>query len=55
MAHGTTGQRAQDSGIFRPNCSGKEIALSKGEVFPPCSHCHRAVTWTLVRATHPVR
>jgi hypothetical protein len=29
-----------------------EIALSHGEVFPPCRNCPRAVTWTLVRRTH---
>jgi len=27
----------------------REIALSKGETFPPCHGCKRAVTWTLVR------
>ena len=50
-----TGAKCQQSGIYRPNCGGKEIALSVGETFPPCSHCHRAVAWTLVRATQPVR
>ena len=48
----TTGTKCQTSGIYRSSCSGRtEIALSKSETFPPCSHCRTAVTWTLVRAT----
>ena len=46
-----TGDKCPRSGIYRPDCRGREIALSKGEVFPPCPHCYRAVTWTLIRAT----
>ena len=46
-----TGETCQTSGIYRNNCHTKEIALSKGERFPPCSHCRQAATWTLVRAT----
>lgn len=50
-----TGQRCTQSGEYAPNCAGMQIALSEGEMFPPCAHCNRAVTWTLVRATeyHP--
>jgi len=49
---GTTGQRNQRSGVYRPNCGcGYEIALSEGETFPPCRNVHGPVTWTLVRAT----
>ena len=48
---GHTGGRCPQSGIYRPNCSGKQIALSVGETFPPCTHCRRAVTWTLIQAT----
>jgi hypothetical protein len=47
-----TGDTCPTSGIWAPDCIGKQIALSVGKTFPPCSHCHRAVTWTLVRATH---
>lgn len=46
-----TGQTCQQSGIYSPDCGGKRIALSKGEIFPPCAHCSRAVNWTLVQAT----
>ena len=47
-----TGSSNQTSGIYRGDCScSKEIALSNGETFPPCSSCHKAVNWTLVRAT----
>ena len=48
----TTGHKCDTSGIYRNSCNARtEIALSKGETFPPCSHCKSAVTWTLVRAT----
>jgi hypothetical protein len=51
-----TGQSAAQSGIYRGGCNcGREIALSKNETFPPCSGCHEAVNWTLVRPTHPNR
>jgi len=46
-----TGGKCPTSGIWTPDCAGKQIALSKGETFPPCSHCNRAVTWTLVIET----
>lgn len=47
----STGHPCSTSGIYRPDCGGKEIALSKGEIFPPCAHCDKAVNWTLVQAT----
>jgi hypothetical protein len=46
-----TGQQAAASGIYANDCHRKEIALSKGETFPPCSGCKRAASWRLVRAT----
>jgi hypothetical protein len=46
-----TGDDCPQSGIWKPDCLGRQIALSKGETFPPCSHCHRAVNWTLVQPT----
>lgn len=46
-----TGQKCQQSGIYRPDCKEKQIALSSGETFPPCSTCRRAVNWTLVTPT----
>ena len=46
-----TGARYETSGIYKNDCHEKQIALSKNEVFPPCSHCRRAANWTLVRAT----
>jgi hypothetical protein len=39
-------------GIYRPDRRRREIALSVGEKFPPCSHCNLAVNWTLIRPTH---
>ena len=46
-----TGHACPQSGIYANDCHAKEIALSVGERFPPCSHCHRAANWRLVRAT----
>ena len=51
LSSGQTGQKCPASGIWSPNCQGKQIALSVGETFPPCNHCRRAVTWTLVQPT----
>lgn len=52
----STGEKCQESGIYRGDCSAsadhkKEIALSKGDTFPPCAQCARAVRWTLIRPT----
>ncbi len=48
----STGHEATQSGIYQGDDAHQEqIALSKGETFPPCSHCRRAVNWHLVRAT----
>jgi hypothetical protein len=46
-----TREICQQSGIYAPDCGEKQIALSKGEEFPPCDECRKAVTWTLVQAT----
>jgi len=48
MAH--TGEKCQQSGIYRPSCGCMQIALSKGDTFPPC-RTHGSVTWILVQAT----
>jgi hypothetical protein len=46
-----TGGTCQQSGIYANDCHSKQIALSKGETFPPCSGCHRAADWHLIRPT----
>ena len=50
-----TGHTVPESGIYRNDCAQpnhkREIAISRGERFPPCSGCHRPVIWTLVRRT----
>ncbi|HEY4894945.1 MAG TPA: hypothetical protein VII01_02545 [Solirubrobacteraceae bacterium] len=47
----STGQTAAVSGIYANDCHDKQIALSKGETFPPCSGCKRAANWRLIKAT----
>jgi len=47
----STGHKCTESGIYANDCHAKEISLSIGETFPPCSGCHRAANWRLVRAT----
>jgi hypothetical protein len=47
-----TGQKGGVSGIYRSDCKDRdEMTHIENTVFPPCSECHRAVSWTLVRAT----
>ena len=49
---GTTGHTCTVSGIYQGSCRcGKQIALSRGEVFPPCHNVHGPITWTLIRQT----
>jgi hypothetical protein len=49
---GRTGEVCTVAGIYRASCSNRpERTMPKGHVFPPCPHCHSAVTWTLVRRT----
>ena len=47
-----TGEKKPQSGIYGSRCCGYEIALSKGETFPPCRRCSAATNWTLKRPTH---
>ena len=44
-----TGEECPTSGIWQPAGGGKEIALSKGEVFPPSDG--QGVSYELVRET----
>jgi hypothetical protein len=47
---GHTGQTCQTSGDYRADCTDRtSIPLARGNTFPPCGKCHRAVTWTLYR------
>lgn len=46
-----TGQTAMQSGVYAAACCRYEIALSRGETFPPCRNHRASVEWTLVRAT----
>jgi YjzC-like protein len=46
-----TSEKCQQSGIYVSTCADKtQIALSKGDTFPPCRN-HGNVGWTLLRAT----
>ncbi|HLF44434.1 MAG TPA: YjzC family protein [Acidimicrobiia bacterium] len=47
----STGQKCQQSGIYQSGCTDKtQIALSKGDTFPPCRN-HGSVNWALIKAT----
>lgn len=47
-----TSENCQQSGIYRSDCTDRiEIALSKGDTFPPAVTTG-AVGWTLIRSTH---
>jgi hypothetical protein len=47
-----TGNTAEASGIYAGDCGcNTEIALSKGEKFPPCRNCNQEVNWTLRHET----
>jgi len=48
---GSTGHKCEQSGIYQSTCRHKtQIALSKGDTFPPCRECG-AVSWRLIQAT----
>lgn len=47
----STGGTCTQSGIYANDCHSKEIALSQGEKFPPCSGCRQAANWRLIRPT----
>lgn len=48
----STGQKCEQSGIYESTCRDRiQIALSKGDTFPPCRACSSAVNWRLIRAT----
>jgi hypothetical protein len=46
-----TSEKCQQSGIYQSTCTDKtQIALSKGDTFPPCRN-HGSVNWVLQTAT----
>jgi hypothetical protein len=46
-----TAEKCPRSGIWRSTCICRtEIALSKGDTFPPCRN-HGSVGWNLIRPT----
>ncbi len=48
-----TGHKCEQSGIYESSCCKQQIALSKGDTFPPCQECRKNATWVLIRATRP--
>lgn len=47
-----TATKCQQSGIYQSDCADRiQIALSKGDTFPPC-RVHGNVNWTLMRPTY---
>jgi len=53
MTKGKTGEICQQSGVYRCSLhSDSEIALSKGNKFPPCNpYNNHGAIWILVRPT----
>jgi len=51
---GKTGEINTVSGIYRSvGCAHSvERSIPEFHRFPPCEHCHHAVTWVLVRPAH---
>jgi len=45
------GNKCQQSGIYKPSCGDHQIALSKGDTFPPCAGAHTGISWILVTPT----
>jgi hypothetical protein len=44
-----TGERGEMTGNYEGNDPHKErIVMYAGRTFPPCSHCHRAIEWSIV-------
>lgn len=50
---GTTGHACPASGLWTTSHGGcrEQIALSKGNIFPPCPRCRGAATWVLTQPT----
>jgi len=49
----STGHPCPQSGIWRGDCACRtELALSKGDIFPPCRACRRAINYILVGPTY---
>ena len=50
-----TGDVCPESGDWESNCQHRtRYPIRKGDAFPPCGQCGRAVIWTLVRPEQPV-
>jgi hypothetical protein len=47
----STGYKCPQSCIWATVCHREEIALSKGDTFPPCPGCSKGATWRLIRPT----
>ena len=51
-----TREECQTTGVYRSGCGCQtELALSKGEAFPPCPRCHKAVNWAKWPAGFPTK
>ena len=48
----STGNKCPQSGIYQSVCLHRvQIALSRGDTFPPCARGDHGVSWRLVQAT----
>lgn len=52
MTTGYTSHKCEVSGIYQASCRDRtQIALSRGDTFPPCGQCRQGVTWYLIQKT----
>jgi hypothetical protein len=47
----STGHKCPQSGIWSSACHHRQIALSRGDTFPPCPTCHNGCNWRLIQPT----
>lgn len=48
MSH--TGDICEETGDYQSNCPHRtKYPIRKGELFPPCGPCGRAVIWSLIQ------
>ena len=44
-----TGDVSERTGIYRSTCCNEDMTVGRGERFPFCKACQKAVTWSFIR------